>query len=155
MSALPLLDYALSSAVAAGGVQDRQAQARLTQFAESLVRSVLDDLDRVELFERAVRPADDHDDNEPRFDRDAAVLVRFSYEECMKHAEQVLQRVNRLESRGHQIQGADTLRDAHGRLSAMLSVSLDQVALAQEQAKRGEVHPATELRHELRDRLHK
>src|SRR6476661_6228745 len=122
MSALPLLDYALSSTPGKPGQKDsRRAKGRLTQFAQSLVQSVLDDLDRVKLFEGSVEHSEP--DKAFPFDRDVAVLVRYSYEECMKRAEQVLERVSRLEARGHKIKGAEKLRDSHGALAAMLSVS--------------------------------
>src|SRR5689334_6746277 len=102
MSALPLLDYALSSpAGKRGEKKSRQAKGRLTQFAQSLVQSVLDDLDCVKLFESSVEKTEP--DEAYQFDRDVAVLVRYSYEECMKRAEQVLERVTRLEARGHKI----------------------------------------------------
>ena len=154
MSSLPLLDYALSSTGGSGGRRGaRQSKGRLTQFAQSLVQSVLDDVERVRLFERAVEPS--ADDDAVRFDRDVAVLVRYSYEECMKRAEQILQRVDRLQSRGHKIKGAEKLRDAHGELAAMLDVSLEDIAHAQQQANHGKAHPASELRNELRARLHK
>jgi hypothetical protein len=154
MSALPLLDYALSSSSGPKGQrQSRRSKDRLTQFAQSLVQSVLDDLERVRLFETAVETAEEEDNF--RFDRDVAVLVRYGYEECMKRAEQVLQRVDRLQARGHKIKGAEKLRDAHGELAAMLGVSLEDIAHAQQQANHGKVHPAAELRNELRARLHK
>jgi hypothetical protein len=155
MSALPLLDYALSSTPGKRGQKEsRRAKGRLTQFAQSLVQSVLDDLERVWLFESSVEqngPAEEV----VQFDRDVAVLVRYSYEECMKRAEQVLERVSRLEARGHKIKGAEKLRDAHGALAAMLSVSLEEIAHAREQAGHGKVHSAAELRHELHSRIHK
>ena len=154
MSALPLLDYALSSATARKGhAPSRRAKGRLTQFAQSLVQSVLDDLERVRLFETAVEASEE--DDSYRFDRDVAVLVRYGYEECMKRAEQILQRVDRLQARGHKIKGAEKLRDAHGELAAMLNISLEDIAHAQEQATHGKVHPASELRNELRARIHK
>jgi hypothetical protein len=154
MSALPLLDYALSSTTKRKGrASSRQAKGRLTQFAQSLVQSVLDDLERVRLFETAVQPSED--DDAFRFDRDVAVLVRYGYEECMKRAEQVLQRVDRLQARGHKIKGAEKLRDAHGELAAMLNVSLEDIARAQEQANHGKLQPGAELRNELRAKLHK
>jgi hypothetical protein len=154
MSALPLLDYALSSPAGKRGQKEsRQAKGRLTQFAQSLVQSVLDDLDRVKLFESSVEKIEPGEAFQ--FDRDVAVLVRYSYEECMKRAEQVLERVSRLEARGHKIKGAEKLRDAHGGLAAMLSASLEEIAHAQEQAGQGKVHSAAELRHELQTRTHK
>src|SRR5690349_18821690 len=128
MSSRPPLDYALSSAGESGGRRSRQSKGRLTQFAQRLVQSVLDDVERVRLFERAVDPFTD--ERNVRFDRDVAVLVRYSYEECMKRAEQILQRVDRLRSRGHKIKGADKLRDAHGELASMLDVSLEDIAHA-------------------------
>jgi len=154
MSTLPLLDYALSSNRIRGAGQRRKSNGQLTQFAESIVKSVLDEIDGVSLFEKSVENGkpDEHDFT---FDRDIAVLVRYSYEECIKQAEQVLQRVNRLEQRGYKIKGAEKLRDEQGRLSAMLSVSLEDVDEAMGHASQGKVRSLGELRNELQARLHK
>lgn len=84
-------------------------------------------------------------DNEPRFDHAVAALVRYHYEESMKHAEQVLQRVERLEARGQRIKGAARLRDAHARLSAMLSVVCDDTPAASQK-----IHPISQVRGELK-----
>lgn len=149
MSSIPLFDYALSSA---NRLSSRE-QTRLTRFAESLVKSVLDDVDRLELFEESV-PANPSG-GEAKFDYDVAVLLRYNYEECVKRAEQVLQRVERLEARGQKVKGAERLRDAHGRLAAMMSISLDKLMGVEKPSRKQKVHPASELRHELQNRLHK
>lgn len=122
--------------------------ARLARMAEELVAGVLAAFRQVEQLDR-LPPGS----QEP-FRKDVAIMLRLAYSQCAQDAEQVLQRVSRLEKRGKQIAGAEALRDALGRTQAMLSVSLEDISEAQQQGRQGNVRAAEELRRELRARLH-
>jgi hypothetical protein len=144
MTALPLFDLMAASA---------EPKARLHEIAEKIVASAIKGFEQIqELDETCVSSAAPGDD---AFDTEAAVVLRLMYEERAQEAERILSRVARLERAGRNVEGADALRDWHGRTMAMLSVSLEDIARGMEQSKQGNVVMAGEIRDELQSRLHR
>jgi hypothetical protein len=146
MSAIPLFDYVMLSdrtrTVGSGG------DAPLTHLAASLVDSSLHQFAQAHDLDQAIcREAG------AGFNEKTAVFVRLMFEDCVNDAEQVLERIEKVERLGHRVEGAERLRDEVGRVRAMLSVSPEAITGAKEQVRRGGTHPASELRHELQHRV--
>ncbi|MDB5172319.1 MAG: hypothetical protein JWO87_560 [Phycisphaerales bacterium] len=130
-----------------------EPQARLYEIAEKIVASAIQGFEQIqELDETCVSSGAPDDD---AFDTEAAIVLRLMYEERAQEAERILTRIARLERAGRNVEGADTLRDWHGRTMAMLSVSLEDIARGIEQSKQGNVVMAGEIRNELQSRLHR
>jgi hypothetical protein len=75
------------------------------------------------------------------------------YFQWADEAEQVLERADALARPDRRIAGLKELNEAFGRARARLTVTPEQIARAKEQARRGQIVPAKELRDELHARL--
>jgi len=87
---------------------------------------------------------------------DQSRVNRSLYEVYQKwggEAEQVLLQIRRLVRAGHQVDNAEALEDAFGRVQARLKMTPGMFDRAREQVRRGEFIPLQELRDELRSRL--
>jgi len=139
MVALQLLDHFLASDT---------SPERLTKVAGHLVRSVLAELQQIELLDRSVAP-----DDPEQFDRTAATLIRGLYERWADETAGLLDRVGRLEHQtSTEIPDTNMLRHAHGRTRARLSISVDDMERSVQQGVRGETVTIHEIRRQLRAR---
>jgi hypothetical protein len=141
MSALPLFDSVLLSATG----QNRAPSTidRVARFSEQLVRSTLTDLVEIQSLDNGLaQPEGD-------FDAQSAVLLRGMYEQWTRDADAVLERVGKVERMGIAVSAAEDLRDAQGRLLAMLQVSLDDIETGRRQFRQGRIWTREELRGEL------
>lgn len=125
-----------------------QAPERSTRIATHLVRFALDELAQIERLDENLAPEDPL-----QFDRPTVAWVRGMYERWADEAESLLARVDEIERHSSQIAGAATLRDAHGRTRAMLSVSLDELEKGGRDIAEGRAVPMEEVRRELRLRV--
>ena len=148
MSAIPLFDYVFIADDTARKHRSRSTEAALDQVAASLVQTMLHHFAQA----RALDGSLGH--NGAEFSERLAVFVRLMYEDCLKDARQVIERVEKVERLGHRVQGADQLRDEIGCVTAMLSISLADIANAKQQVEQGKTTPASELRDELQRRVH-
>lgn len=143
MSSLALFDLAIG---AGEPLTDGAPADRTARLAARLVGAALGSLRYLRELDAALAPIGGR-----VFDRRAAVLLRAMYEEWGRDAESVLERVRRVEqSAGRAVEGAIELRDGHGQVLAMLSVTLEDIDQAREQIRRGETHTIEEVRRELR-----
>jgi hypothetical protein len=140
MVALPLFDVVLSF---------NQSPARSAAVAGELAKSALEDIQHVENLDEGLAPSDPS-----QFDRQTIALLRSMYEEWVRAAEALLERIDRLERAGTSVAGSNALRDAHGRTRAMLSLSLDQLEEGHRAAITGRGIPIQEVRRELRVGTH-
>ncbi len=142
MSSLALFDLAIG----AGDPPNGAPADRAARLAERLVDASLGCLRYLQELDVALVPAPGRP-----FDRRTAVLLRAMYEEWGRDAESVVERVRRVErSGGRLVEGAIRLRDEHGRVMAMLNVTLDDIDEARDQIRRGDTHSIEEVRRELR-----
>lgn len=143
MSALPLFDSVLLNA-AASVPATPSATDRLAHFAHQLVQSSISDLADIESFDNALARPDAED-----FDPQSAILLRGMYEQWTRDADAVLERVAKVERMGIPVASAQPLRDAQGRLLAMLQVSLDDIQQGRRQFRQGRSWTREEIRAEL------
>ena len=143
MSALPLFDSVLLNSVG-GTPSNPSAVDRLAQFSEQLVRSAMTDLANIETFDRGLARPDTAD-----FDPQSAILLRGMYEQWTRDTDAVLERVAKVERMGIAVPSANNLRDAQGRLLAMLQVTLDDIQHGRRQFRQGRVWNREEIRGEL------
>ncbi|HXE52917.1 MAG TPA: hypothetical protein VN541_07885 [Tepidisphaeraceae bacterium] len=129
-----------------GGCTDR-----LVQLAEDLMRSSLADLDRVKDYEK--RYVADRSGDQETEKLDLLRSVWNLYREWAADANQVLTRAKSLHSDPRLKGSIDRLDDAIGRVEARLSLKPEQIMAGIEQARRGQIIPAGELRRELHARL--
>lgn len=143
MSALPLFDSVL---LTAAGDAPAKASAidRLAHFSEQLVRSAMTDLAEIESIDSGLAQPD-----RDAFDPQSAVLLRGMYEQWTRDADAVLERVAKVERMGIAVTPAQDLRDAQGRLLAMLQVTLDDVQRGRRQIRQGRIWTREEIRGEL------
>jgi len=139
MVALPLFDVVLSSG------QEPQRSAKV---AAELIQSALGEIRHVQNLDESLAPQDP-----AHFDRQTVALLRGMYEDWARQAEGLLERIAPLERRCGPIEGAQALRDAHGRTRAMLSIPLDRLERAHKDAVEGRTSPVEEVRRELRLRI--
>jgi hypothetical protein len=154
MTAFPLFDLFAANAnslPAESAKQERERQ--LMTVAASMVAIAIQQFEKIRALDEAL--ASPREVEDAAFNTDAAVGLRLMYDEAAQDADRILDRIDRLERRTKKVvTGSNELRDWHGKTMAMLSVSLEDIARGIEQAKRGEVVPASVLRNELRNRLH-
>src|SRR5579884_700145 len=113
MTALPLLDVVLAS--------DRPPN-RSVAVADRLISASLSELQEIKQLDESLSP-----ETPAQFDRQTAALVRGMYEDWARQTEALLDRVRTLEAHTGPLVRAEELRDAHGHVRAMLSVSLDAI----------------------------
>ena len=140
MVTLPLLDAVMNS---------QQTSSRSGRVVAQLIEFALKDLEQVEKLDESLSPSEPS-----QFDRQMAALVRGLYDQWAREAEALLDRIASLERRAGQIAGSEALRDAHGRIRAMLSISLDDLEESRRQLASGRTVPIAEVRRELRLGIH-
>ncbi|HWE92938.1 MAG TPA: hypothetical protein VG269_03120 [Tepidisphaeraceae bacterium] len=140
MTALPLLDYAISA--------PERAEVSRT-LAAHFIESSLADLEWIKRVDGTLMP-----DTKAALERPTAVMVRGLYEDWARQAEGLLDRVERLQAHTKPIPGYEALRDAHGRTRAMLSVSLEDMEQGRRDLLEGRMVSAEEVRRELRVGVH-
>jgi hypothetical protein len=156
MTALSLFDLA---SLAAQNQQPQstsahEATARVMMVAESMVASAIEQFEKVEKLDVAfASPTEEPSDG--IFNTEAAVVLRSMYEDCTRVTECVLGRIERLESQGRKVTGADTLRIWYRRIMGMLSVPLEDIAKSLEDVRHGRVISGADVRNELHARLHR
>ena len=143
MSALPLFDSVLLNTTG-NATANPPAVERLAQFTEQLVRSALTDLADIESFDKSLARPDASD-----FDPQSAILLRGMYEQWTRDTDAILERVAKVERLGINVPSAKNLRDAQGRLLAMLQVTLDDIQRGRRQFRQGRVWTREEIRGEL------
>lgn len=143
MSALPLFDSVLLSA-AGDTPATPSAVDRLAHFTEQLVRSGLTDLADIESFDNGLARPDAAD-----FDPQSAILLRGMYEQWTRDADAIIERVAKVEGMGITVPSGNKLRDAQGRLLAMLQVTLDDIQRGRRQFRQGRTWNREEIRGEL------
>lgn len=134
MVALPLFDVVLS---------EDFASERWTKLAAEVIRSALGDIRHIENLDESLAPTDPSN-----FDRRTVALVRGMYEEWARSVESLLTRIARVEERQGPLPDAQALRDALGRTSAMLSISMDRLEHDHHLAQSSGI-PIGEVRREL------
>jgi hypothetical protein len=122
------------------------AASELARAATQLVSDSLADLQRIRSDEEQLTSSS----SEPVCRPDVIRAIWQLYREWADDAEEVLSRAKSVDK---SLQGIEQLDDAIGRVLARLSVTPDQTIRGLEQAIRGEIVPAKELRDELRARL--
>jgi len=149
MSTIPLFDLAASAVGqrTPGSDSYQKASDRLDRLANRLIEAAIQHFQQVRDLEDAYGAEGESGS------RDACVYLRHLYEECVMEAEHVLSRVGRLEKMGHRFSEIERLRDLHGSTSAMLRVTLDDIAEAEAEVRQGKVRTAQELRNELHGQL--
>jgi len=140
MVALPLFDLVLSAT---------EPVERSRTVASQLLQSALLDLQQIEKLDESLMPPDS-----AHFDRATAALIRGLYEDWAHQAEALIERLGNLERRSTPIEGAEALRDAHGRTKAMLSVPLEHIEEAERDIEEGRTKSLEEVRRELRLGVH-
>jgi hypothetical protein len=140
MIALPLLDFAMSA-------PERIDAART--ISAHFIESILADLGWIKKIDATLIP-----NSKAGLERPLAALVRGLYEDWARQAEGLLDRVEQLQARSKPIGGYESLRDAHGRTRAMLSISLEDMEQARRDLIEGRTVPAEEVRRELRVGVH-
>lgn len=135
MVALPLLDVVMSS--------DRTERA--AHMATQLAEAALGELRQIEMIEEGLAPA-----GLTHFDRPTVVLIRGMYEQWARESESLLTRIEQAEQRFAAVPPAQPLRDALGRVLAMLSVSLEDMEAGRRDIAEGRLISAEEVRRELR-----
>jgi len=143
MSALPLFDSIFMTA-AGDAPPNPCAIDRLARFSQQLVQSALTDLTEIESLDSGLAPPD-----ADAFDTHAALLLRGMYEQWTRDADAVLERVAKVERMGITVPAAQQLRDAQGRLLAMLQVTLDDIQRGRRQFRQGRTWTREEIRGEL------
>jgi hypothetical protein len=124
------------------------AQARAGAVADTVVESALADLRTIRELDRdlaAPAPGEAGAPDEP-FDEDLARSMRHLYETWAQDAERLLARVADVVAGGRQVRGVQQLGHEHGRVMAMLSVSLEDIAEGKRQLAEGHGVPAGEVR---------
>jgi hypothetical protein len=86
----------------------------------------------------------------PEEDRGAELMLRGMFEQWAREADSAIERVERIEREEGTVPGFDQLQHQHGRVGAMLSVSLADLDTAREQIRTGQTFTAEEVRRELR-----
>ena len=146
MSALPLFDFILSSAgTGPSGTGRPTAVDRLARLAERLIASALEELRGIREFDVCLAPA-----SPAEFDRQAAMLLRGMYEQWVRDADAVLDRVGRVTRLGRKVAGADDIRNEQGRVLAMLGTTIDELEESRRLFRTGRTYSAEEVRRELR-----
>ena len=141
MVLLPLFDLFLGS--------DPAVARKGPRVAEQLVKTALSELEQIEKLDEVLAP------EEPTaFDREAAVLINNMYTEWARQAQALLDRAAEVQEAVGRIVALDTLRDAHGRIRAMLSIPVDHIEEARRQLSAGRLRPEEEVRRELRLGVH-
>jgi hypothetical protein len=125
----------------------------LAGFAARMAKEACDEYARLRQYE------EDFGDIPKEIEDDDAACLKLlqaiwgAFRRWAKEAEEVLDRIKRLESMGHRVAGSEQLRDCLGRASARLTVTPEEIIESHQQVRRGEVIPAQVLRDELRARL--
>ena len=145
MSGLSLFDVLMHSAADGLPTSATSDTARMAQLADQLVESSLNDHQELERLDHFLAPNDPE-----QWDLQVAALLRGMYEQWAREAEGVLERVSQVKRMGGTVQRATELRDGHGRVRAMLSVALTEIAEGRQQLKDGRCRSAEEVRRELR-----
>src|SRR5205823_1148312 len=96
-----------------------EATARLMKVAESMVRSAIDQFEKVQDLDDAFATSTE-ESSEEVFDTETAIVFRSMYEECARDAERVLGRIDRLQRQGRKVTGTEALRTFYHRTMAML-----------------------------------
>jgi hypothetical protein len=144
MSALPLYDLLLSIERSPGSPPADDV-ARLARWVAGSVEEALVELSHIRNIDEDLGTIS----NSTHFDRQAAALLQGAYEAWARKTESLLSRVAQIERRGRPVAQSDALRDEHGRVLAMLQVSLEDLDVAAEQARQGNVSTLGEVRGEL------
>ncbi|HXE54489.1 MAG TPA: hypothetical protein VN541_15820 [Tepidisphaeraceae bacterium] len=139
MVALPLLDVVLASP---------NTPDRTLKLAAQLIHSALTDLTGIEALDGSLAS-----DLWTTFDRQAAALLRGMYERWAQDAELLLERIKRIEQQTGPVGEAESLRHAHGRTRARLSISQEDIEEGLRDALEDRTVPIEEVRRELRLRV--
>ena len=145
MSGLSIFDVLLHSSTDGASSPTTSDAGRMAQLAEQLVDSSLNDYEELERLDRFLAPRD-----EAQWDLHVAALLRGMYEQWAREAEGVLERVVQVSRLGGKVEKASELRNSHGRVRAMLSIALQEIAEARQQLKDGRSRTLGEVRRELR-----
>lgn len=135
MTALSLFDVVLVSA-------DANRAARL---AEPMIEAAIGELKSIEAMDTCLASPDP-----AQFDRQTATLLRGMYEVWARDTTAVLDRVLRLRRAGQEFPRLNELRDAQGRVLAMLDVTLEDIDDGRRQFETGRTYSREEVRTELR-----
>jgi hypothetical protein len=148
MSTLSLFDYFLSfdPAQATAGQPDYR---RAADFAARLTQELLAEHADLKEVDRELRDQF----STTGFNKQAAVALRGAYDDWARRADAVVRRIGSLRRHGQSVSHFDELRDAYGFTMAMLNTTLEDLELADEQFRRGEVVNGQEVRRELRNQL--
>ena len=141
MTAVPLFD------ALARGKKGRADEAGLTELAERLAQSMLEDLERIHEYEKRYGPSE--------YDAagmEVARTIHRMFEQWAADAEQVLLRMRKLAAEGLPVGQIELIEDACGRVRARLSLTPEETAHALEQVRQGRSIPVRDLRNELRAR---
>lgn len=136
MVALPLFDVVLSSG---------QSDEKWPTIATQLIDSAMAELRQIERLDDSLSSQESLG-----FDRQTASLIRGMYERWAQDAESLLDRIDRVERRLGRVTGSGSLRDAHGKTRARLSISLEQIERGLKDVAEGRTIPVEEIRRELR-----
>jgi hypothetical protein len=147
MSGLSLFDALLGSAEDGGGSASSGSLERMQHMAERLIEGVKTDLKELETLDSDLATSDPE-----KFDMQVAAILRGMYDQWAREAEGVLERVSLVKRMGGKVGGAEELRDQHGRVRAMLSVTLKDLAEARRQLQQGRTHSLEEVRRVIRSR---
>lgn len=136
MVAVPLFESILS---------DDATSERSRRVAARVVQAALDDLVRIEKLDDSLAPEDP-----AQFDRRTAELLRGEYERWACEAESLLERIDGFQRLGGSVADAESLRRAHGKTRARLSISIDDMEQSMQALADGRLVPLEEVRSALR-----
>ena len=146
MSILPLVDLAISRLPSAPAQpNDSCAVEALSAWVARAVASAVQEVETLRCIDNDLRKRGGQ-----AADRAAAELLRGAFEVWAEQATAILNRCDRIRRRGGSVPGNEELDDQHGRVMAMLQVSLDDLDEADAQLRRGEGRTTEEIRNELR-----
>lgn len=143
-SSTPLLDLLPPSDAPAAGVAGRDV-ADLVDRATRLINFALSEYQRIAELDLgmgrlSLRHTDPH----------GATAMRRLYQQWVGHAEELLERIRGCGLQDRLGAGYEELECAAGRTQAMLSITLESLAAADEQFRKGRTFSLEEVRSELR-----
>lgn len=138
MSSLALYDTAVAM-TGGNGIGRERADTR--QLAEQLAASLLGDVQNLWDFYLSFS----HEQNPGAEER-----VRAQFEQWARDADAAIERIKQVRREQGEVARYEELYHAHGKVMAMLSVSLEDVREGRAQIRRGEGIPLEEVKRELR-----
>ena len=115
---------------------ESQRSERSARIAGELVQASLSQIAHLRRLDESLAPSDP-----TSFDRRTIALLREMYEIWANDAEALLKQLDAVQRRRVPVPGIEDLKDVHGRMRAMLSISLDDLERGHREAVAGLTTP--------------